>query len=222
MTSTENAANTLCHARVDYPDTLSLLETEMCACPIDEFQKWFKRALEIDSETPNAMTLATVSPQGTPNARIVLLRSFDTQGFVFYTNYTSQKAKELDHCTVATLLFYWSTLSMQVRIEGTVEKVSYETSHAYFQTRPRASQIGAWISPQSQIIENREVLDHAFQAFEDKYTQQPIPCPFFWGGYRVKPTRFEFWKGRPSRLHDRICYAPKEAASHWEIQRLAP
>jgi pyridoxamine 5'-phosphate oxidase len=221
MNSTENAAEALRTTRTDYHGALSLLEAEMCACPIDEFQKWFQRALEIDSETPSAMTLATISPQGTPNARTVLLRSFDNEGFVFYTNYTSQKAKELSHRALATLLFYWPALSMQIRIEGTVEKVSYEVSNTYFQTRPRASQIGAWISPQSQVIANRDILDQAFQAFEDKYTQQPIPCPFFWGGYRVKPKRFEFWKGRPSRLHDRIGYEQAEG-QRWEMQRLAP
>jgi len=208
-------------ARIDYRNTLSLLETEIHACPVEEFRKWFNRALEIDSETPSAMTLATVSPQGAPHVRTVLLRDFNTQGFVFYTNYTSQKAEELSHHSLAALLFYWPALSMQVRIEGTVEKTSYEESNTYFQTRPRASQVGAWISPQSQVIANREVLDQAFHAFEEKYAQQPIPCPFFWGGYRVKPTRFEFWKGRPSRLHDRICYAQKEG-HNWEIHRLAP
>ena len=221
MNTTTNATQTLSSARIDYRDTLSLLETEMHACPIEEFRKWFNRALEMDSETPSAMTLATVNPQGFPNARTVLLRSFDTEGFVFYTNYTSQKAAELSHHALATLLFYWPMLSMQIRIEGTTEKVSYEMSNAYFQTRPRASQIGAWISPQSQVIESREILDHSFHAFEEKYAQQPIPCPFFWGGYRVKPTRFEFWKGRPSRLHDRICYTLKEDFN-WVTHRIAP
>lgn len=221
MKRSVNTTETLTSARIDYRDTLSLIETEMHACPIDEFRQWFERALEMDSETPNAMTLATVSPQGTPCARTVLLRSFDTQGFIFYTNYTSQKAQALSYCSLATLLFYWPALSMQVRIEGTVEKVSYEISNAYFQTRPRASQIGAWISPQSEVIANREILDSAFHTFEEKYAHQPIPCPFFWGGYLVKPMQFEFWKGRPNRLHDRIGYQKREG-EHWTIQRLAP
>ena len=188
--------------------------------PINEFKRWFDDAVASGMKLPEAMTLATAAGDGKPSARVVLLKDVDNDGFVFYTNYRSAKARDLEANPHAALVFYWSQFDRQVRVEGTVERVSTEESRAYFKTRPRESQIGAWASPQSDVIENREVLDARVAELEELYGDREIECPEHWGGYRLKPTRIEFWKGRLGRLHDRIVY--ERDGTHWNINRLAP
>ena len=166
------------------------------------------------------MTLATATRDGTPDARIVLLKSFDDSGFVFYTNYQSRKAGELDESPRACLLFYWASLWRQVRIEGTVEKISDAESDAYFQSRPLGSKLGAWASNQSEIIENREILEARFAELQKRFGEN-VPRPPHWGGYRVKPTAIEFWQGQENRLHDRLRYKLRQDGS-WTIERLGP
>ncbi|MFA0963785.1 pyridoxamine 5'-phosphate oxidase [Roseivirga sp. BDSF3-8] len=187
---------------------------------IEQFKKWFTQARNADVPEVNAMTLATVSEKGQPAARIVLLKDISEGGFVFYTNYNSQKGKDLTHNPKAALVFFWPELERQVRIEGTVKKVDAETSAEYFHSRPRGSQIGAWVSPQSQPIESREVLEEKNEELQGKYEGMEVPRPAHWGGYRLMPLRIEFWQGRPSRLHDRICYDWHE--NGWNKTRLAP
>ena len=188
--------------------------------PINEFKRWFDDAVASGMKLPEAMTLATATPGGTPSARVVLLKSVDADGFVFYTNYSSAKARDLEANPAAALVFYWSQFDRQVRVQGVVEHVTPEESQAYFRTRPRESQIGAWASPQSEVIENRETLEARVAEIEEIYGDREIECPEHWGGYRVKPTRIEFWKGRLGRLHDRIVYERDGAG--WKISRLAP
>jgi len=188
--------------------------------PINQFKRWFADAVASGMKLPEAMTLATATRDGKPSARVVLLKDVDTDGFVFYTNYRSAKARDLEANPQAALVFYWSQFDRQVRVEGTVERVSAEESRTYFKTRPRESQIGAWASPQSDIIENRELLETRVAELEQLYGDGEIECPEHWGGYRVKPTRIEFWKGRLGRLHDRIVY--ERAGTQWNINRLAP
>ena len=188
--------------------------------PINQFKRWFDDAVVSGMKLPEAMTLATATPEGGPSARVVLLKDVDNDGFVFYTNYRSAKARDLEANPQAALVFYWSQFDRQVRVEGTVERVSAEESRTYFKTRPRESQIGAWASPQSDIIENRELLETRVAELEQLYGDGEIECPEHWGGYRVKPTRIEFWKGRLGRLHDRIVY--ERAGTQWNINRLAP
>ncbi|HTG95508.1 MAG TPA: pyridoxamine 5'-phosphate oxidase [Pyrinomonadaceae bacterium] len=188
--------------------------------PINQFKRWFEDAVASGMKLPEAMTLATATRDGKPSARVVLLKGVDSDGFVFYTNYRSAKARDLEANPHAALVFYWSQFDRQVRVEGTVERVSTEESRAYFKTRPRESQIGAWASPQSNVIENREVLEARVAELEQLYGDGELECPEHWGGYRVKPTRIEFWKGRLGRLHDRIVY--ERDGTHWNINRLAP
>ena len=188
--------------------------------PINQFKRWFDDAIASGMKLPEAMTLATATRDGRPSARVVLLKDVDNEGFVFFTNYRSAKARDLEANPHAALVFYWSQFDRQVRVEGTVERVSAEESRTYFKTRPRESQIGAWASPQSDIIENRELLETRVAELEQLYGDGEIECPEHWGGYRVKPTRIEFWKGRLGRLHDRIVY--ERAGTQWNINRLAP
>jgi pyridoxamine 5'-phosphate oxidase len=166
------------------------------------------------------MTLATASPDGAPAARTVLLKAFDAQGFVFYTNYESQKGKDLAANPRATLLFCWLALERQVRIDGNVARVSREESEAYFHSRPIGSQYGAWASRQSSVVENREALDAKLREVEQQYAGQTVPLPPYWGGYRVTPTMFEFWQGRENRMHDRLRY--RRNGDGWKIERLSP
>ena len=208
--------------RVDYFGQ-PLLEAEVDPDPIKQFQNWFEVAVEIDPEMANAMTLSTVSPQGQPSSRVVLLKGIESGGFVFYTNYASQKGEQLASNPRAALCFWWPPLLRQVRIEGAVEKVSRAASLAYFHSRPRGSQIGALASDQSRPLTNRAALEARAAELEEQYEDKEIPLPSTWGGYRLVPTRFEFWQGRVSRLHDRICYTPvSDASAKWKIQRLAP
>ena len=203
---------------------LSHLEkSEMQANPFDEFKIWFDHAVDAGILEPNAMSLATVSAEnGQPSLRIVLLKNFDTRGFVFFTNYESRKGQELTALPKAALNFFWASLEQQIRIEGEVEMIDEEESEAYFYSRNRESKIGAWASPQSQIIEDRKALEDKIAHFEYMFEKvAAIPLPSHWGGYRVIPHRIEFWQGRSNRLHDRIVYV-KQADNSWEMKRLAP
>ncbi|MBC7777820.1 MAG: pyridoxamine 5'-phosphate oxidase [Phycisphaerae bacterium] len=199
----------------------SLSENEVRPDPVDQFAFWFEEATASQILEPNAMTLATATLDGRPSARTVLLKDFGNQGFTFFTNYESQKGTDLAENPRAALLFTWLDLQRQIRIEGRVEKIAPEASFAYFQSRPRSSQIGAWASPQSHPIEGREVLEKWEAAMELKFAGlEKLPLPPNWGGYRVIPEVFEFWQGRLSRLHDRILYTRE--GEGWKIERLAP
>jgi len=189
--------------------------------PIQQFKVWFNEALESAIKEPNAMTLATIGLDDRPSARIVLLKGFDKQGFVFYTNYDSQKGKELAHNPNVALVFLWKELERQVRIEGHAKKISDKRSAEYFKSRPKGSQIGAWASAQSETLTNRKELEDSYAQLEKQYTNQlALPRPPHWGGYFIVPTRMEFWQGRSSRLHDRINYTLQ--GEQWSLERLAP
>ncbi|MGB3208917.1 MAG: pyridoxamine 5'-phosphate oxidase [Crinalium sp.] len=211
---------TIADLRKDYTKS-GLLETDVDPNPFKQFKKWFDQALTAQLPEPNAMTLATVSQDGKPRSRIVLLKNFNQQGFVFYTNYNSQKGQELAENPWGALIFWWAELERQVRIEGSVEKVAESESDEYFYSRPVGSQLGAWASQQSQVIDNREVLEHQLQELEQIYQNQTIPRPPHWGGYRIVPQAIEFWQGRTNRLHDRLYYSLQEDQT-WIIKRLSP
>jgi len=188
--------------------------------PIRQFEAWFNDAIAAKLPLPEAMTLATATPDGKPSARMVLLKQVDHDGFVFYTNYRSAKAAELDANPYAALVFYWVTLDRQVRVEGSVVRTTAEESREYFKTRPRESQIGAWASAQSEVISSRDVLEQRAKELEAQYSDGEIDCPEHWGGYRLTPARIKFWKSRVGRLHDRILY--ERTNQGWTISRLAP
>jgi len=198
-----------------------LSEADLNSDPIAQFNVWFQQALDADLLEPNAMTIATATPDGKPTARIVLLKGVDQRGFVFYTNYESQKGQQLIANPYAALVFLWDKLERQIRIEGKVVKLDREESAAYFHSRPKASQLGAWASAQSRVIPNREVLEQKLEDLQTQYKDETVPIPEHWGGFRVVPNRIEFWQGRPSRLHDRLVYDLKDDHS-WQIQRLSP
>ncbi|MES2427653.1 MAG: pyridoxamine 5'-phosphate oxidase [Bacteroidota bacterium] len=206
--------------RQDY-SAATLSENSINVNPIKQFDIWFKEALAAEIHEPNAMTLATATTDGRPSARIVLLKDFDMNGFAFYTNYLSRKGKELTKNPNGALLFFWGELERQVRIEGTIEKLSKEDSEKYFHTRPKGSQLGALASPQSQEIPNREILESKINQLEAEYGDKDIPKPSFWGGYILKPRLIEFWQGRSNRLHDRILFK-KTDNKNWKKVRLAP
>ena len=191
------------------------------ADPLKQFQGWFDEARAAGLPLPEAMTLATATKDGRPSARLVLLKHADERGFVFYTNYGSQKAHELDTNPQGALVFYWPQLERQVRVEGSVTRVLAAESDEYFQTRPRESQIGALASPQSEVIPGRDILEQRFKELAEFYSDREIERPAHWGGYRLQPERIEFWKGRPDRLHDRLLYELDSDGS-WAIKRLAP
>ena len=188
--------------------------------PFRQFESWFNQAVEAGVEDPNALTLATADASGAPGARTVLLKYFDSGGFVFYTNYGSRKARALAENPRAAMLFPWVPLNRQVTIEGRVEKVSRKESLRYFMSRPEGSQLGAWVSQQSAVIESRQALETKLERMKARFREGGIPLPEFWGGYRVIPERVEFWQGRPSRLHDRFEYCREDG--HWQINRLQP
>ncbi|MEH2257813.1 pyridoxamine 5'-phosphate oxidase [Nostoc sp.] len=211
---------TVADLRKDY--TLEgLSELEIDLNPFIQFKKWFDQALAAQLPEPNAMTIATATPDGKPSARMVLLKNFDERGFTFFTNYNSHKGQELAENPQAALVFWWAELERQVRISGYVEKVSETESDQYFHSRPANSRLGAWVSNQSEVIESREVLERRLQEFQSKYKNQEIFRPPHWGGLRVIPTEIEFWQGRPSRLHDRLLYSRLDN-SIWKIERLSP
>ena len=189
--------------------------------PFRLLRQWFDAAVNSGARMADAMTLATASRDGAPSARVVLLKQMDEDGLVFYTNYNSRKARELDENPRAALVLYWSELDRQVRAEGTVERVSPEESDEYFRIRPRESQLGALASPQSEVIEGREILEKEFRDLEEAYKDREVDRPEHWGGYRLRPTRIEFWLNRSGRLHDRIVYE-RLGESSWTIARLAP
>ena len=199
----------------------SLEINQVAKDPFLQFSQWLKEAVEAEVLEVNAMCLSTVSKDGFPNSRVVLLKELD-EGFVFFTNYESAKGKELESNPKASLTFFWAEIERQVRIVGTVSKVSTEESDAYFLSRPYGSQLGAWASPQSQEIVSRDVIETNQKDLERKFTELAIIRPPHWGGYRLVPHRVEFWQGRPSRLHDRICYEKVLGYSSWKVVRLAP
>jgi len=205
--------------RQDYR-VASLSENDVAANPFLQFKKWFSDAVEAQLYEPNVMTFATADSDGKPSARIVLLKGFDENGFVFYTNYESRKANDLVENPQAAAVFFWAELERQVRIEGIVSKIDKETSEAYFHSRPIGSQIGAIASPQSSVITDRTLLEEKVSMLTAEYEGKVIPKPDNWGGYLIEPKRIEFWQGRSSRLHDRITYDFIEGS--WKISRLAP
>ncbi len=198
----------------------SLDESDVLQNPIEQFKQWIQEALKAGVPEPNAMNLATVDKDGKPHSRIVLLKGFDEKGFVFFTNYASDKGREIEANPNVSLCFFWIELERQVRIDGVAKKISKEESEAYFKSRPHKSQIGALASNQSEVVENRLFLEQKFEKLEAKFTEGEVPMPETWGGYVIKPSALEFWQGRRSRLHDRIKYEWK--ADNWIIKRLSP
>ncbi|MBC2594284.1 pyridoxamine 5'-phosphate oxidase [Ruficoccus amylovorans] len=199
-----------------------LSEESAEADPFAQFRVWFEQALQAELAEPNAMTLGTAGADGQPNLRTVLLKAYDAKGFVFYTNYTSAKATEIAENPQVCLLFTWLDLERQIKIQGRAEKISAAESLRYFASRPFGSRLGAWVSHQSRIISSRKLLEMKLEEVKRKFAGGEIPLPSFWGGYRVKPIRFEFWQGRENRLHDRLQYSPSGDGDNWKIERLAP
>jgi len=224
-------SNEIADIRKDYK-LASLEEADVAANPIDQFTRWWNEAVASQIDEVNAMTLATVNAAGVPAARIVLLKGYNPNGFIFFTNYESDKGKNLAQNPNAAIVFFWKELERQIRIEGTVQKVSAEESDRYFNSRPASSRIGAWASPQSAVIENRLVIEQNVERYSSIFANDSIERPDHWGGYIVKPRSIEFWQGRSSRLHDRIRYTIEAIAynaatytrsdANWKIERLAP
>jgi pyridoxamine 5'-phosphate oxidase len=198
-----------------------LRRSELHSDPIKQFSAWFAAALAADIRDANAMTVATATPDGRPSARVVLLKGFDERGFIFFTNYLSEKGKQLEANPHAALVFYWVQFERQVRISGSVEQTSREDSAAYFHSRPVESQLGAWASKQSEVIDSRRILDARLEQMKERFYKGEILLPPHWGGYRVNPDTIEFWQSRPNRLHDRFRYS-RQAEGAWKIDRLAP
>ena len=210
------------HLRKEY-GLEDLKEETIREDPMNQFQTWFEAAREAEGpDEVNVMTLATATPSGQPGARLVLLKDYDEEGFVFYTNYQSEKARQLDANPKASLVFWWRSLERQVRVEGTVVRLPSEMSDIYFRSRPRTSQLGAWASPQSEVVESRAELEERMAEVEEQYEGVEVPRPPHWGGYRLRPSAVEFWQGRPGRLHDRLRYRRQEEGEAWTRERLAP
>lgn len=207
------------HLRQEYAHSV-LEESALETNPFLQFRKWFEEAIQSEIPEPHAMTLSTVSSEGRPSSRIVLLRNFDENGFSFFTNYLSKKSKDISHNSFAALNFFWQAIERQVRIEGRIERVSEKESDDYFASRPRESQIGAWASLQSKSIESRSELEEQVIFYTKKFENVAVPRPSHWGGFIIIPDYFEFWQGRPSRLHDRISFEMKQQT--WDIKRLNP
>jgi pyridoxamine 5'-phosphate oxidase len=213
-------ASSIAELRKEY--TLrALIEGEVHASPIEQFTSWWNQALESKIEEVNAMALSTLSQEGLPESRIVLLKGYSAEGFIFFTNYQSSKGTQLQQNAHCSLLFFWKELERQVRINGKAKKISEQESDAYFNSRPEGSKIGAWASPQSSVVESQDWLTENFEKIKNKYTNTAIPRPSHWGGFIVQPAAIEFWQGRPSRMHDRIRYSAS-ATGEWKIERLAP
>jgi len=210
---------TLTHLRRKYMDS-GLIEKNAPSNPYTLFDRWFNEALKAHALDANAFAVATVSPAGKPSVRTVLLKDFDSKGFVFFTNYQSRKGREIIHRSAASLLFFWPQLGRQSRIDGKARKISESESDEYFQSRPRGSQLGAWASDQSRVVKDRAFLEKRMRLMEEKFKGKIIPRPAYWGGFRVVPTAIEFWKGRPNRLHDRLYY--RKTGTRWVRERLAP
>jgi len=219
MSGDKNKDQKVADIRRDYARE-ELVESSVEDNPIDQFVIWFEQAVSSNMLDPNAMTLSTATRNGVPSSRIVLLKRVEKQGFRFYTNYSSRKGEELEENPRAALCFYWPSLERQVRVQGIVEKLSEEESETYFQQRPRSSKIGAWASKQSSRVSSRAELEEKFEEIKRKYKNKEVPLPEFWGGYILKPNRIEFWQGRKSRMHDRICY--EKDGEKWVIFRLSP
>lgn len=198
-----------------------LVESKAAGNPLKQFRRWWKDVLKAKIVEPNAMTLATASPDGFPSARVVLLKGLEKEGFIFYTNYDSFKGRQLAENPKAALVFFWKELERQVRITGLVQRLSAEANEKYFHSRPRESQLGAAVSPQSQVIESRELLLKQYSQMKKQLKGKPVDCPTHWGGYILHPVIVEFWQGRPGRLHDRLQYTLGEDGD-WKIERLAP
>ncbi len=198
-----------------------LRESDAAENPFDQFELWLQQAVDAKIDLPDAMTLATVSKDGIPSARIVLLRGFDERGLVFFTDYQSQKGQELDENPHAALVFYWRELDRQIRVSGTVNTVSHEESEKYFRSRPVGSQLAALASNQGEVIPDRQKLESKYKQLAETYRHKEIPLPSHWGGFRLSPHWFEFWQGRPNRLHDRLRYT-RRSDEGWKIERLSP
>ena len=209
----------LARLRKEYTSA-GLTESAADPDPIAQFRRWFDTALAADLHEPNAMTLATATPEGRPSARIVLLKGFDERGFVFYTSYEGRKSEEIEANPRCALVFYWGELERQVRVEGGVSRIPEEESDEYFGSRPRGSQLGAWASEQSRPVEGRDALEERLRNLEAEYEGREVPRPPFWGGYRVEPEIIEFWQGRENRLHDRLVY--RRSGGSWRRERLQP
>ena len=205
--------------RQEYSST-PLTKERVNANPFIQFEGWFKEALSAELLEPNAMTLATAGKEGFPSARTVLLKHYDDKGFTFFTNYGSKKSQEIKENPYAALLFAWIPLQRQIKIQGRVEKISTADSLKYFLSRPEGSRLGAWVSEQSSVITSRSVLSNKLEEIKQKFNNKEVPLPSFWGGYKVIPTKIEFWQGQPNRLHDRIQYTLID--NKWKIERLAP
>jgi pyridoxamine 5'-phosphate oxidase len=212
--STADIRREYAHARLD--------EADVSHDPIVEFARWFAEAQDAKVPDPNAMTLATATTDGTPSARVVLLKAFDERGFVFFTDYRSRKGAELEANPRAAMVFYWSELDRQVRITGDVAPTSREESETYFRTRPLGSRLGAWTSHQSRVIPGRAALEADLRKVQARFPDGDVPLPPYWGGYRVVPDEIEFWQGRESRLHDRIRYVREGGGKGWRVERLSP